>query len=525
LSQLFNDRISQLINSHQQKSFGHGLRGIEKESLRITRDGKISQAPHPAGLGSALTHPYITTDYSEALMEFITPPFTDSRSATSFLRDIHQSVYDNLGDELLLAASMPCAIRGDSSIPIADYGTSNIGKMKHIYRRGLGYRYGRAMQTISGVHFNYSVPEGFWPIFQDLEKNRLSGSEFISASYFAMIRNSLRFGWLILYLFGASPAICKSFLKDRTTLYQDFTEFDPFTLYKPFATSLRMSDIGYKNSNQSQLNISYNNLKDYIHSLTQAIETPYPDYKNIGVDPDGEYRQLNENILQIENEYYSTVRPKQIAHSGEKPTLALKSRGVRYVEIRSLDIDIFQDIGINPDTLYFLEAWMLTCLFHESPSIGEAESDIFNQNFLQVSYNGRDPALVLNRGQSKIKLKDWALEICESMQSVCEILDGSDPEKPYTKSLSTQIRAIHNPELTPSARILSEMSTSNEPFATYAQRISEKYESTFRKKRLEGQRLIDFQAVTHQSVDDQHELEKLNQLPFATFLKNYFDQC
>ncbi|MGH8500071.1 MAG: glutamate--cysteine ligase, partial [Methylococcales bacterium] len=338
---LHNTRLDRLINSNQQHLIARGLKGVEKECLRITPDGKISQSPHPRALGSALTHPYITTDYSEALLEFITPPFADTRDTLSFLRDIHQFVYDNLPDELLLASSMPCAISGDASIPIATYGASNIGMMKHIYRRGLDYRYGRSMQAIAGVHFNYSVPEVFWPVFQDIEKNRADLKDFIADAYFAMIRNLQRRGWIVLYLFGASPAICKSFLRDRKTFYHDFDEFDTHTFFKPYATSLRMSDIGYKNSNQARLNISYNNLQDYIESLTRAIETPHPDYQKIGIRVNGEYRQLNDNILQIENEYYSTARPKQIARSGEKPTLALKRRGVRYVEVRSLDLDLY----------------------------------------------------------------------------------------------------------------------------------------------------------------------------------------
>ncbi|MGH8553809.1 MAG: glutamate--cysteine ligase, partial [Methylococcales bacterium] len=348
-----------------------GLKGVEKECLRIGPDGKISQSPHPKALGSALTHAHITTDYSEALLEFITPPFPDARDTVSFLRDIHQFVYDNLADELMLVSSMPCAISGDASIPIATYGTSNIGMMKHIYRRGLDYRYGRAMQAIAGVHFNYSVPVDFWPMFQELEKNHAPARDFVAECYFAMIRNLQRRGWIILYLFGASPAICKSFLGDRKTFQHDFEEFDRHTFFKPYATSLRMSDIGYKNSNQARLNISYNNLKDYIESLTRAIETPHPSHQKFGVRVDGEYRQLNANILQIENEYYSSARPKQITQSGEKPTLALKRRGVRYVEVRSLDLDLYSDIGLGEERLLFLEALLLTCLLLDSPYVDQ----------------------------------------------------------------------------------------------------------------------------------------------------------
>lgn len=503
----------------------NGLKGLEKESLRTTPDGKISQAPHPITLGSALTHPYITTDYSEALMEFITPPYSDSRGAIAFLRDIHQFVYDNLADELLLATSMPCAIHGDNSIPIAYYGTSNIGRMKQVYRRGLGHRYGRAMQAISGVHFNYSIPETFWPMYQVHEKHSGEIGDFIADCYFSIIRNFLRCGWLVLYLFGASPAICRSFLHDRHGLLDEFEYLDDYSLYKPCATSLRMSDIGYKNSSQSELNVSYNSIDQYIASLTTAIETPHPQYSRIGIAPNGEYRQLNDSILQIENEYYSTIRPKQIANSGEKPTLALKHRGVRYIEIRSLDVNIFRDVGVDENTLNFLEALILTTLFQENRPVPASEASHINQNLLTVANDGRNPQVELIRGDRPARLRDWALEICEEMRPVCEILDGNNPGRAaYATALDSAIAAINEPALTPSSRLLAEIEKTGEPFAAHAQRVSAQYAAEFRSRHLSGKRLADFQKISRQSLEEQQELEQNNTDSFDVFLRKYFEQ-
>lgn len=521
---ILNTRLDRLINSNQQNLITRGLKGIEKECLRITPDGKISQIPHPRVLGSALTHPYITTDYSDALLEFITPPFPDARDTLSFLRDIHQFVYDHLTDEVLLASSMPCAIDGDASIPIATYGKSNIGMMKHIYRRGLGYRYGRSMQAIAGVHFNYSVADEFWPVFQDIEKSRSVVKDFIADAYFAMIRNLLRRGWIVLYLFGASPAICKSFLRDRKALYQDFDEFDHHTLFKPYATSLRMSDIGYKNSSQAQLNISYNNLAEYIESLTRAIETPHPDYRKIGVCVNGEYRQLNDNRLQIENEYYSIVRPKQIANSGEKPTLALKLRGVRYVELRSLDLDLYSDIGVSEDRLFFLEALLLTCLLLGSPRLDEKGFAEMNANLLAVAYYGRNPSLTLYKENKPIKLRDWALEICDSMRAVCEILDARAGDHRYSNALENQIHAVHDPDLTPSAAILKDMRNTSEPFAEYTQRKSQQHRHLFKAQTLAAEKTVNFEKLSHQSLEKQSRMELEQTEPFAVFLNRYFSQ-
>ena len=259
-----------------------GLKGLEKESLRVSPSGGIAQTPHPEALGSALTHPYITTDYSEALTEFITPPFPETSTALLFLQEAQKFVYDSLDDELLWATSMPCVLEGGANIPIARYGSSNAGLMKTVYRRGLGYRYGRVMQVIAGLHYNYSPAEDFWPAYQELEADRHTLRSFRDGRFLGLTRNLQRFGWLIPYLFGASPAVCKSFLGGKPTTMEDF---DASTYYEPFATSLRLGDIGYTNSKEKGVGIkaNYDSLESYVESLTRAIETRSPLSERIGV--------------------------------------------------------------------------------------------------------------------------------------------------------------------------------------------------------------------------------------------------
>jgi glutamate--cysteine ligase len=517
-------RLDQLLaNGHQYLLCG-GLKGIEKESLRIANDGFIAGTPHPAALGSALTHPYITTDYSEALIELITPPFADAGDSLDYLHKIHQFVYSHLDDEILLGASMPCGIAGDESIPIAEYGTSNIGRMKHIYRHGLWHRYGRTMQSIAGIHFNYSVPETLWVALHQQENSQLSLEQFTSESYFDLIRNFQRFGWLILYLFGASPAICRSFFKSRPELMAQFEDFGQDTLYHPYATSLRMSDIGYKSKNQANLKIDYNSLAGYVDSLSKAIGTPYPDYEKIGVLVNGEYRQLNSNILQIENEFYSTIRPKQIINSGEKPTLALKKRGVRYVEMRSLDLDVFNPIGIDEAKTRFIEALLLTCLLKDSPGISDQDHQVNNSNQLMVANFGRKPGLELDKGKQKIPLRDWAEEILESMQPVCATLDGEDAGKPYSSALAQQHSLIQNPDLTPSARILECMTQTRQPFSSFALIKSIEHARYFNINKLDKIHTQAFDEMTKLSLTKQQEIESKEQIPFDDFLKQYFSQ-
>ena len=502
----------------------HGLVGLEKESLRVSPNGGIAQTPHPRALGSALTHPYITTDYSEALLEFITPPLADRAGPLQFLQDLQKFVYDRLDQEILWATSMPCVVAGESSIPIAQYGTSNLGMMKTVYRRGLGHRYGRVMQVIAGVHCNYSMPEACWPVLRDLAHSDLAPQDFRAASYFAMIRNLQRVGWLIPYLFGASPAVCKSFFADQSRV--PMAEFDRNTFYEPYATSLRMGDIGYTNAKEGETGIKacYDDLHAYVASLSCAIETPYPEYERIGVEVDGEWRQLNPNILQIENEYYSTVRPKQVLQRLEKPTRALAARGVRYVELRSLDVNAFHPLGIDIDQVYFIEALMVFCLLADSPVISQDERQAIDLNQSTTSHRGREPGLRLQRRDGEVALREWGLEVLDAMTGVCEILDAGDPARRYSNVLEGQREALRDPDRTPSARMLAEMRANGEGFYHFARRMSQQHGEYFAALGLAPKRERELVALAETSLAEQVVLEDEPQAPFGDFLAAYFAQ-
>jgi len=516
------NRLNKLINSGQSSLLCGGLKGVEKESLRVNPQGKIAQTPHPKTLGAALTNPYITTDYSEALLEFITPPLSECTDVLNFMEDVHSYTYRHMSDELLWGTSMPCIVDGDMSIPIAEYGSSNIGKMKHVYRIGLWHRYGRSMQAIAGIHFNYSLPENFWPAYQALEENSQTKQDFISQSYMDMTRNLHRYGWLVLYLFGASPAICKSFVKGHE---HEFEEFDRGTLYKPFATSLRMSDIGYKNDSQSNINISYNNLNDYVSRLTASTHTPLAEYETIGLkDNDGQYKQLNPNILQIENEYYSNVRPKQIAKSGERPSEALKQRGVRYVELRSTDISPFDPAGISEEQLYFLEAFMIFCLLADSPELSIKGKACVDKNLTLVASEGRKPALKLLRNNDSIALTQWGHEVCSEMTSLCNILDGNNPTKPYSSALNAQIAKLDNVELTPSAQVLQSMKEHKLPFFKFAMHQAKEHQNYFSEYKLSDEQLSSFEQAATESINNQEAIERSDNVSFEEFLEQYFSQ-
>jgi len=521
LDHTFDRRLAGLVNARAAAALQGGLKGLEKESLRVTPRGLIAKTPHPTALGSALTNEHITTDYSEALLELVTPAFPNTWELTQYLCDLHQFVYRHLEDELLWATSMPCAIKGEESIPIAQYGRSNVGKMKTTYRVGLGHRYGRVMQAISGVHFNYSFPEHFWPVLADLLQSHESGQAFRSDAYFALLRNYRRHGWLVLYLFGNSPAICPSFLQGRKVDW--LKDFVPGSLYAPYATSLRMSDLGYRNTSQASLNVSVNSLDHYVRDLTRAITTPHPDYEKIGVKVDGEYRQLNANVLQIENEYYSFIRPKRVTQTGERPTKALRRGGVQYVEMRSLDVSAFDPVGVNQNKLRFLEAFAAYCVLSASPPIETPEQQELDGNHVRVAREGRKPGLALRRDGRDVQLRDWANEIVDSMRGVCELLDEGDPQRPHTTALEVQAAKVRDVSLTPAARTLDEMRINEESFFNFALRMSGVHKSYFLELYSPNEsRQDEFSAEAEASLAEQAHIEATDKISFDEYLARYF---
>ncbi len=517
----FERRLAGLINARERGVLKGGLKGIEREALRVTPEGRISQAAHPRDIGSALTHPHITTDYSEALVELVTPPFAATWELQQYLCDIHQFVYRHMGDELLWVTSMPCVLGGDAEIPIATYGSSNIGRMKHVYRVGLGLRYGRVMQAISGVHFNYSFPEQLWPVLQDVRESKLAGRAFIDESYFALLRNYRRFGWLILYLFGVSPAVCRSFFAGRD-LPAWLEPRGRGTLVAPHATSLRMSDLGYRNKNQAGVHVSVNSLDEYVRDLSRLISTPHPEYQAYGVEVDGEWRQLNANLLQIENEYYSFIRPKRVARSGERPTKALMRAGVQYVEMRSLDVSAFDPVGVNQRKLYFLEAFAALCLLRDSPPLSAENSAHYEDNHVLVASRGREPGLVLRSSSRQLALADWAAEILDQMQGICELLDAGDDAKPFANALELQRAKLSDPSQLPSARLLTELTSQGVSFFELALGMSRLHRDYFRDLYPPNElRLAELRTEAQDSLAEQQAVEAADKLSFKVFVDRY----
>ncbi len=520
MTPLFDQRLTLLSQGNNHHYLREILHGLERETLRVTSDLHLSQQPHPEALGAALTHPYITTDYSEAMLEFVTPTYNNPQEALDFLAELHTSALNALPDnEMIWSASMPAILQGDSSVPVARFGTSHTGTMKHIYRQGLGHRYGRTMQTIAGIHYNFSLGDEFWALLGETDDSKhLSLQAIKDSGYFAMARNFRRYAWLLSYLFGASPAMDKSFFAGQaiTTL----ESLDDDTLYLPWATSLRMSDLGYTSSAQASLPTPYNSLDSYLATLRQATSTPYSDYQKIRVKVDGEYRQLNDNLLQIDNEFYSVIRPKCVPLPGEKPTDALADRGVEYLEIRNLDVNPLLPLGMDAAQARFLDIFLLSCALKESPKMTQEQYRQSNENFALSVREGRRPGLRLQDENRERTLREWAYELFEVMLPVARLLDNANETDLFTTSLNSEVRKLDDSSLTPSAQILARLQE-GKSFRTLSGELARQHGDFFKSRPTRPEREVWFRQLAVESHEKQRHLEESDRISFDDYLREY----
>jgi len=492
------------------------LRGIEKEGLRVDHDGKLALTPHPRSLGSALTHPHITTDYSESLLELITGTHETVAGVLGELQDVHSFVAQRLDGECIWNQSMPAHLPAEDEIPIAWYGTSNSGMLKHVYRRGLAVRSGRTMQCIAGLHYNFSLPDAFWNALghgTELDRGRKSNG------YMALIRNFTRHAWLLMYLFGASPAVSSNFLRMPD---HGLEPLDGDTWYLPHATSLRMSDLGYHNKAQSELQLCYNDLPTFLQRMYQAVTTPWPAYQAIGTHRDGQWVQLNPNILQIENEYYSNIRPKHPVGRCERPLTMLARNGIQYIEVRCLDIDPFSPIGIHPETCRFLDAFLLFCAVEESPLFAaNGFCQYSDRNFNLVAKQGREPGLRLTRDGQSIALRDWAEDVLDRMSAYATLLDQAYGGTHHAAALDAQGDKVRDASLTPSAQVLRQLRDTGSSLQQFSLDLSRKHHASLRSRALSADTQTRLQQQVQESLRQQQALERGDCVDFDTYVRDY----
>ena len=518
MTTLFQRRLNLLADDAHRALLGQGRRGIERETLRVDEHGALALTPHPIALGAALTHQTITTDYSESLLEFITPAEHDISDALAQLDTSHRFFYQQAGNELLWSESMPCHLPDEAEIPIAWYGTSHIGMLKHVYRRGLALRYGKSMQCIAGIHYNFSLAEKIWPILQTAEQSAGSAMDYQSERYIATIRNFHRYSWLLMMLFGASPALSSGFLRGRPHQLQSLSDD---TLYLPYATSLRMSDLGYQNNAQAGLVPPYNDLPSYMKNLTKAVKQPWPAYEALGTKRDGEWIQINTNLLQIENEFYSTIRPKRVINSGERPVEALCARGVQYIEVRCLDIDPFEPLGINLEAGRFIDAFLLFCALDDSPPTTEEEGRENTGNFGKTVKEGRRPGLQLQRDGQSIELTTWGMELLDRIEAAAHLLDIDRTHPDHHRALASQRAKLHDFSLTPSARVLAELPKHGNSFVDFSLAKSRQHADWFRSRPLSAVDQAGFEKMAQDSLAEQARIEHDQKGDFDEFIEAY----
>lgn len=520
-------QLPNLLNSLEQRDaihlLGCGRRGIEKEGLRYTASNQLSTKSHPPTLGSPLTHDEITTDYAESLLELVTPAFRNSRDTLAHLCYLHRVLAQD-SDEYILNGSMPAFIADTEAVQIGEYGKSNAGTMRKLYRKGLAVRYGKAMQLIAGMHFNYSICHDLFRYYAEAIGQPFNQT-FINTRYMHLVRNIRRYAWLTAYLFGHSPAVDASFLQDKPHKLQPF---DTDTLYLPYATSLRMSDIGYQNKTGHL--VSANTLAQYVADLKAAVLTPHQPYQDLGLrDATGAYQQINTNLLQIENEYYTVVRPKQAMASGEAPARALAERGIAYVELRSLDINCFERTGISQTQLDFLELFMLYCLFTDAPSFSDADEQEAKTNMAHTACNGRDPKLVLYKQQQATSVAQWGTEILQAMRPIAEMMDSEKHRPHYVSIIERELQVVQDAALTPSARIMAHLQgeVTGKPM-TYHQFItdlSQQHMHTHRKQGITPAELAKVQSDAQLSLEkEQFLVEKSEAVGFDDYIAGYYAQ-
>ena len=459
-----SDAFKRSLRTHQEKGFFKNLqilRGIERESLRVTQEGKISQNSHPKNLGSPLTSEDITTDFAEALVELVTPTFESAEELFAHLSLLHKFLYSEMEEEILWNFSMPCAFQSEQEIKIAEYGKTNSGMLKHIYRKGLRLRYGSIMQCVSGIHFNFSLSEDSWDTL-----THSPDQSFINQKYLGAIRNIKRNFWFLLERFGASPIAHESYLLNRE---HSLTKHGSNDLFLPWATSLRMSDVGYQSSMQNALKINYNNLDEFIDAIIKGINTPVKNFEEIGLlDEQGVPQQISTGILQIENELYDTVRPKRSGPSGSRPATLLKNEGIEYLELRGIDINPFIPEGIDENKIKLLDIFIMHSLISESPQVSDKEIEEIRANQKTMVENGRSENIKLQQNGVSTPLQELKKILYDELEQVATAMDEYCPG--YSNALSAEM----GENLLPSEKVMNEMNSQNLSFQEYGLAQSKK---------------------------------------------------
>lgn len=363
-----------------------GRFGIEKESVRVNENGELATTPHPEIFGEKTENPYITVDFSESQIEMITPTVNSVEKAYDFLRNIHEIVATNLKDEYLWSQSVPPILPSEELIPLGKFPQN---KELEKYREKLALKYGRKKQLLSGIHFNFSFDDEFLKELYELSKEKTSFKEFKNNIYLKISRNYFKYGWMIIYLLGASPVIHETYLQKCIDKMKKFTDD---TYYFEDLVSFRNGSCGYRN--EKDFFVNYESVDKYVESLERLIE---------------------KESISSAKEYYSPIRlktkkPKEILKE-------LKNSGIEYLEFRSIDLNPFSEIGIEKVDLEFLHLFILFLFLKDDEPF--EEKDYFrylkNQEILANRGNSDEFRLICCEDKS-VSPKEYSMVILEEIE-------------------------------------------------------------------------------------------------------------
>lgn len=373
--------------------------GLEREGLRIKESGQVAQTDHPKSLGSRTSHPYIQTDFSEAQLELITPISQTTKQALRRLNAITDVALTSMAtDEMIWPLSMPPYIRED------DIQIAKLENQEEVqYRQQLAQNYGKRLQSISGIHYNFELGKELTKLLFDLSSiDNLK--DFKNQLYMKIARQFLRYQWFATYLFGASPIAEKDFYQDPP---------------QQTVRSLRAShQYGYSNGDAVQ--ISYSSLENYVKDIEKAI---------------------NSGALSLEKEFYSSVRLR-----GSKNSRDYLDNGVTYIEFRNFDINPFDRLGITQETLDSFHLFILSLLWmddvvdfdSEIASARQLNEDIALANPLASLPNQADAEHILKEMTAMIEhfqLGDYAKHLVQELSEAI-----ADPGKTIGGQLAKQVK-------------------------------------------------------------------------------------
>lgn len=470
----FSEMIKIFSKEDKSKLLLQGNFGIELESQRITLSGDLALTPHPSVFGDKVENHRITTDFSESQIEMITPPYKSVEEVYNSLKAIRNEVTKGIPkDELLWPLSMPPKLPNEDLIPIAKFSDSEEGRDREAYRNGLAVRYGKKMQMISGIHYNFSFSEGMIDYFYMQFGKGEEKPAFINEMYLAQARNFLRYRWILIYLFGASPSCDSSYYSVMAKERKEIQQCCPDCCgiiedLNQHATSLRVGRFGYSSTLQRKYNVLFNSLEEYVGKLEEMMATVSSEYSKLGIIKNGSKIQLNGNILQKESEFYSSIRLKQVANKEETQLAALSKRGIEYIEIRILDLNPFEIVGISTSQLRFLHVFMIFCLFQESALVTQDEFEEINSNHNVVALFGRKKNLTLRKyNKGTIDLREFGEEIFEKLIPIAELMNKGSVDGKYLYSVEKERKKLMDLSLLPSERMHREMKKRSESFLKF----------------------------------------------------------